>query len=542
MSSKQADSQKTKKPKKKRPNIFRITIAAAMFFLQAGLLLFGIIYMNSIALIAYVILDFLAAIVTISIVYTERNATFKLLWVVVVLVIPGLGIILYFFWGLPRSPRAVAKSMPLGADLAIPEAPPCTEELRAENVSRLGAEYPNQEKIAAYLRRSGYPVYKDQTVKYYSVGDELFPDMMEAIRNAKKFVFIETFILSEGKLWDELYALLCEKADEGVDVRLLYDDFGSIFALPWNFGKLKSRKNLQVAEFNRFIAIISRINVGNHRNHQKLCVIDGTVAFTGGVNIADEYANLVDAYGHWKDSGLRLHGESVWSMTVMFLQMWTYAHSRKSKEIEDFSKFYVPQTAPETAENPADGPREPSYVLPVSDGPYGKEPNHPAEYLYLQMINRARRYIYISTPYLILDNEMSTALCMAALSGIDVRLVTPGIPDKKYVYPVTRYYYGRLLKAGVRVFEYTPGFIHAKNIVSDDETALVGTVNIDFRSFYLHFEDAVWMCGGTAVKDIKEDFDETIVISREITLEEWNNRPWWYKIIQALLRVISPLF
>ena len=536
--SRKTDNSKAKKPKKKKPNIFRITIAAALFFLQAGLLLSAIILMDYFALIVYVILDILAAIFTISIVYTERNASFKLLWVVVVLVIPGLGIILYLFWGLPRSPRAVSKSMPLGSDLAIPEAPSCTAEKRDENVAELSREFPQQEQIARYLERSGYPVYPGQDVKYYGVGDELFPDMMEEIRNAKKFVFIETFILSEGQLWDELYELLCRKAEEGVDVRLLYDDFGSIFALPWNFGKLKSRQNLQVAEFNRFIAIISRINVGNHRNHQKLCVVDGTVAFTGGVNIADEYANLVDAYGHWKDSGLRLRGDSVWSMTVMFLQMWTYANSRKRKEKENFSKFYVPQEAAASSE----GGRKPSYALPISDGPYGKVPNRPAEYLYLQMINRARKYIYISTPYLILDNEMSTALCMAAFSGVDVRLVTPGIPDKKYVYPVTRYYYGRLLKAGVRVFEYTPGFIHAKNIVSDDETALVGTINIDFRSFYLHFEDAVWTCGGDAVADIKKDFDETIEVSREITLEEWNSRPWWYRVIQALLRVISPLF
>lgn len=366
----------------------------------------------------------------------------------------------------------------------------------------------------------------------------MFPDMMEEIRRAKKFVFIETFILSEGKLWDSLYELLCRKAEEGVDVRLLYDDFGSIFALPYKFGKLKSRKNLQVAEFNRFIPFISRIYVGNHRNHQKLCVVDGATAFTGGVNIADEYANLVEAYGHWKDSGMRLRGDAAWSMTVMFLQMWTYAHSRKRKEKEDFSRFYSPEAryAVEAAE-----PGTRSCALPLSDGPYGKVPNRPAEYLYLQMINNARKYIYISTPYLVIDNEMSTALCMAALAGVDVRIITPGIPDKKYVYHVTRYFYGRLLKAGVRIFEYSPGFIHAKNIVSDDETALVGTINFDFRSFYLHFEDAVWVCGGNTVADIRRDFDDTLAVSREIMLEEWEKRPWWYKVIQALLRLIAPL-
>ena len=537
---KSVDNTKPKKPKKKKPNILRITVAALMFFLQAGLLLFGVIYMNIAALITYVLLDILAAIFTISIVYSERSSSFKILWVVVVMAIPGLGIILYLFWGLPRPPRRIAKTMPLGSDLRISEAPPCTEEKRLENVTELGAKYPNQEKIAGYLERSGYPVYPGQNVKYYGLGDELFPDMMEAIEKAEKFVFIETFILSEGKLWEELYGLLCKKAEEGVDVRLLYDDFGSIFALPWNFGKLKSRPNLQVAEFNRFIPFISSIYIGNHRNHQKLCVVDGKVAFTGGVNIADEYANLVDAYGQWKDSGMRLIGDSVWSLTVMFLQMWTYANSRKRKDPENFLDFYVPaETSPDALNDSSDAG---SYALPISDGPYGKGPNRPAEYLYLQMINRARKYIYISTPYLILDNEMSTALCMAAYSGVDVRVITPGIPDKKYVYPVTRYYYGRLLKAGVRVFEYEPGFIHAKNIVSDDETALVGTINVDFRSFYLHFEDAVWTCGGSVVGDVKKDFDETIAVSREISLKEWESRPWWYKVIQAVLRLISPLF
>lgn len=541
---------KPKKPKKKKPNLLRITIAAAMFFLQAGLLLFAIIYVNWAALITYVILDLVASIFAIAIVYSERNASFKILWVIVVMAIPGLGVVLYLFWGLPRPPRRIAKSMPLGSDLRISESPASTEEMRAENVKMLGAEYPNQEKIAGYLMRSGYPLYKAQDVKYYRLGDELFPDMMEAIEKAEKFVFIETFILSEGKLWDRLYELLCKKAGQGVDVRLLYDDFGSIFALPWNFGKLKSRPNLQVAEFNRFIPIISRIYIGNHRNHQKLCVVDGKVGFTGGVNIADEYANLVDAYGQWKDSGMRLRGESVWSLTVMFLQMWTYANSRKRKNPENYLDFYVPFTngalpdnaaADDTSENPGSG-RVPSYALPMSDGPYGKGPNRPAEYLYLQMINRARKYIYISTPYLVLDNEMSTALCMAAYSGVDVRVITPGIPDKKYVYAVTKYYYGRLLKAGVRVFEYKPGFIHAKNIVSDGETALVGTINVDPRSFYLHFEDAIWTCGGSVVADIKKDFDETLEVSQEISLAEWEKRPWWYKVIQAILRVISPLF
>ncbi len=531
-------SDRPRKPKKKKPNILRITIAAALFFLQAGLLLFGVLYMNSYALVLYAVGMIVATGVTISIVYSERNSSFKLLWVVVVMAIPGLGVLLYLMWGWPRTPYRIAKHMPLGADLAIPEAPPCTAELRKECVDRLGDEFPAQKKIVSYLDRSGYPAYPEQDVKYYKLGDELFPDMMEEISRAKKFVFIETFILSEGKLWDSLYELLCKKAEEGVDVRLLYDDFGSIFALPYKFGKQKSRENLQVAEFNRFIPFISRIYVGNHRNHQKLCVVDGVTAFTGGVNIADEYANLVEAYGHWKDSGMRVRGDAVWSLTVMFLQMWTYARSRKREEKEDFSRFYSEEARNAVAPAEA-GVR--SYALPLSDGPYGKIPNRPAEYLYLQMINNARKYIYISTPYLVIDNEMSTALCMAALAGVDVRIITPGIPDKKYVYHVTRYFYGRLLKAGVHIFEYTPGFIHAKNIVSDDETALVGTINFDFRSFYLHFEDAVWVCGGNTVADIRRDFDDTLAVSREILLEEWEKRPWWYKVIQALLRLIAPL-
>ena len=225
------EDNKPKKPKKKKPNLLRITIAAATFFLQAGLLLFAIIYVNWAALITYVILDLVASIFAIAIVYSERNASFKILWVIVVMAIPGLGVVLYLFWGLPRPPRRIAKSMPLGSDLRISESPASTEEMRAENVKMLGAEYPNQEKIAGYLMRSGYPLYKAQDVKYYRLGDELFPDMMEAIEKAEKYVFIETFILSEGKLWDRLYELLCKKAGQGVDVRLLYDDFGSIFAL-----------------------------------------------------------------------------------------------------------------------------------------------------------------------------------------------------------------------------------------------------------------------------------------------------------------------
>ncbi len=543
MSGEKTENTKTKKPKKKRPNLLRITVAALLFFFQAGILLFGIAYMDFKMLAVYAVMEVAASAVAISIVYSERNPSFKLLWAVVVMAIPGLGILLYVFWGWPRQPRRIAKTMPLGSDLAIPVSPACTPEKRNLAAKEISASHPSQEKIVRYMERSGYPVYAGQDVKYYGLGDELFPDMMAEIEKAKKFVFIETFILSEGQLWNGLYDLLCKKAGEGVDVRVLYDDFGSIFALPWNFGKKKSRPNLRVAEFNRFLPFISRIYVGNHRNHQKLCVVDGTVAFTGGVNIADEYANLVDAYGHWKDSGLRLRGEGVWSFTVMFLQMWTYANSRKRSEPEDFNKFYaaLPEEDVQSDEDAARS-EDPDFAIPFSDGPYGKIPNRPAEYLYLQMINNASKYIYISTPYLVIDTEMSTALCMAALAGVDVRIVTPGIPDKKYVYHVTRFFYGRLLKAGVRIYEYTPGFIHAKNIVSDDEIALVGTINFDFRSFYLHFEDAVWTCGGRSVKAVKADFDETLAESREISLAEWEGRPWWIKVIQAVLRLIAPLF
>lgn len=523
------------RPKKKRPSFKRIILNAVLFFSQIGLIICGVVFLCTLSLWAYVILHALSAAFGFFVLYTERVYAFKVLWMFLVLALPGLGLILYILWGYKR-PKCVSKKMTPGSQLAIPEAPSCTKEIRRKNEADLSREYPDQEITARYLQSCGFPVYKAQDVKYYPLGDDLFPDLLESIRNAKKYVFIETFILSEGRLWKELYEILLKKAAEGVDVRILYDDFGCFFDIPYDFGKKHSVPNLQIAEFSRFTAFLPIMFVGNHRNHQKLVVIDGIDAYTGGVNIADEYANYVDAYGMWKDTGVRIRGEGAWSLTVMFLQMWAFAHSKKQPE-EDYLKFYA-----DTDQGIKDAARDCSYAVPLSDGPYGSEPNRPIEYLYLRMINRAEKYVYISTPYLIPDAEMITALSMAALSGVDVRIVTPGIPDKKYVFPVTQFYYGTLLRAGVKIYEYTPGFIHAKSIVADDETALVGTVNLDYRSFYLHFEDAVWCCGGTAVREVKDDFDGFIKESKQITLEEWEKRPLGVKIKQALLKFFAPLY
>jgi len=545
---KNVDTNRLKKPKRKKPNLLRLGTAALLFLIQAAILVAGLIMTNQPVLTYFIVSELVGIVFVTILVNTERNPSFKLLWTSVILCIPGLGVLLYLMWGRTRKPKSVAKVLPLGAELAVAEAPCCTEKEREANLNTLAEQFPRQEIVSRYLDRAGFPVYRNTPVKYYDIGDKLFPDIMEAVSNAKKFIFLETFILSRGTLWDQLYAILERKAAEGVKVRVLYDDFGSITALPHNFDKRHSKENLEVSVFNRVIPIISYFYV-NHRDHQKICVVDGTTGFTGGVNIADEYANLVEAYGEWKDSGVRVEGDAVWSLTVAFLQMWEYSNRnlkrRMAGEREDWLQ-YAPETSPETLPEAAAGKpgamAECGFAQPVADGPFKDVPDKPIEFLYMHMINNARKYVYITTPYLILDNEISNALCLAALSGVDVRIITPGIPDKKYVYTVTRYFYGSLLKAGVKIYEYTPGFIHAKNIVSDDETAVVGTVNMDYRSFYLHFENMVWMCGGQAVREIRTDFDETLKQCREISLEEWKRRPFWYKILQGLLRILAPLF
>jgi len=514
-------------PKRKKGKTKRLIVASSLFLLQLALLSIGLSYLNIFMIPVYVLFEVISVLFVIKIIYSDANPTYKMSWIIFLFAIPFYGLLLYSMWGRGRYPRAVRKK--------IEHLKHVSEKIypqKAETYFKLMGSFPQYQRTALLLQNSGFPIYDNTKTVFYPTGEEFFEALIAEIKMAEKYIYLEFFIISEGVMWDMLYSLLKEKAAAGLDVRLMYDDFGCISTLPRHFNTELEKNGIKCLVFNPVIPFLNNFYI-NYRNHRKICIIDGYTGFTGGVNIADEYINIVQAYGHWKDSGVMLKGEGVCSFNAMFYQMWEYAtqegkmHSRPALT-SNFSSQKI-----NTDENNA-------FVQPFADGPLNN-PRNPAEMLYMQTINEARKYIYLTTPYLVLDNEMITALKLAAQSGVDVRIITPGIPDKKYVFMVTRSFYRELLKSGVRIYEYTPGFIHAKNVVCDDDSAIVGTINLDFRSFYLHFEDGVWMCGSQAVLDVRDDFLSTLEECREVTYGEWKKWPWYIKILQVILKLFAPL-
>ena len=350
--------------------------------------------------------------------------------------------------------------------------------------------------------------------------------MIEELKKAKHYIFIEYFIIEEGFMWDSVLDILIKKVREGVDVRVIYDDFGCICKLPHHYDEKLRELGIKCVVFNPVTPVVTVRH--NTRDHRKILVIDGHTGFTGGINLADEYINRVERFGHWKDASIMLKGDAVWSLTVMFLQTWNFYNNF----IEDYDNYRPEKFKVEEIES--DG-----YVQPYGDSPLDNE--RLGEFTYLNMINRAKDYIYINTPYFIVDNEITTALELAAKSGVDVRIVTPCVPDKWYVHILTRSYYEQLISVGVKIYEYTPGFIHSKTFVCDDELGVVGTINLDFRSLYFHFECGIWLYKTKSVMEIKEDFLKTLDVCHEVTLEECRNVKWYIRIIRSFLRVFAPL-
>ena len=393
---------------------------------------------------------------------------------------------------------------------------------------RSGAEQlpPDAANQSRYISHCAYcPPYQNTTTEYLPLGEVKFERMVEELKKAKHYIFLEYFIIQEGKMWNTILDILRQKAAEGVDVRVIYDDMGCIMILPTGYDRTLEQMGIKCRIFNPFVPILS--SRFNTRDHRKICVIDGNVGFTGGINLADEYINAYEKHGHWKDTSILLKGEAVFNLTVMFLSMWDYLDGTTGKT--DYSRYY-PTVWDENAKG---------YVQPFADNPLDDEAV--GETVYLNLINKAKRYVYITTPYLILSSEMLTALTSAAKCGVDVRIITPHIPDKWYVHAVSRSHYQPLIEAGVKIYEYTPGFIHAKTFVVDDDYAVVGTINLDYRSLYLHFECAVWMYQTPSVAQVRDDFFKTQQISQEITLEECRSLSFPRRLGRSVLRVFAPL-
>ena len=391
-------------------------------------------------------------------------------------------------------------------------------------LGELEKEDPQIAKQMRYIEKTAYaPVYKNTSAVYFSSGEEYFDAVMREISRACRFVFLEYFIIEDGKMFGAIADLLRQKISDGVEVRIMYDDIGTINKLPKGYDKKLEAMGFRVSVFNRMKPSLDAFL--NYRDHRKMLVIDGNVGFTGGLNLADEYINEVERFGHWKDTGIMLRGQAVTKLTETFLQLW---HFSRGETIIDYKDY----ASTETCET--DG-----YIQPFADGPSTDDLT--CELCYMGLINSATDHFYVTTPYLILDNEMTTSLCHAARSGIDVRIITPHIPDKKTVMAVTRSNYRALLESGVRIFEYTPGFIHAKCVDMDGKVCVVGTANFDFRSLYLHFENCVLFYKSSCVAEVEKDFLETQSKCQEITMQEIKKKGALYAILQAVLKVFSPL-
>ena len=499
--------------------IFVFILAVLLQMVWLMLLAWG---MTNLATPATWLVESLSLIFVLWIVNKNINPAYKLAWTILILAFPVFGVVVYVLFGQSR----VAGAMTKESSAVLHEIKNYFKESHTVRKELKEAD-PGVSNQSAYIRDyAGFPLQNHTSTKYYPVGEAMFADMLEDLKQARHFIFLEYFIIHEGKMWNQILEILEEKAKEGVDVRLIYDDMGCVTTLPYRYYKKLQAKGIKCAAFNPVRPILNIIL--NNRDHRKILVIDGHTGYTGGINLADEYINEDVRFGHWKDTGIRLHGEGVWNLTVMFLQMWCVITGTRT-HIPAYSPYVYHM---EEFEN--DG-----FVQPYGDTPLDNETV--GEDVYLNIINQAKNYVYICTPYLIIDNEMMTALCLASKRGVDVRIMTPGIPDKKIIFLLTHSYYEQLIEEGVRIYEYTPGFLHSKTFVCDDTIATVGTINLDYRSLYLHFECAVWMYQSRAVMEVKADMEETLPKCREIKMDFCKNRNILIRTLQSILRLAAPL-
>lgn len=509
---------KTKKQHKRGANVrMRLILTGFFILLQIGVFVAGTYFFAGKTIWLYAFFEAISIAIVIYIVSKKGNPSYKITWIIYILIFPLIGGLVYLFWGgsrvFPHIKRKMHK-LSEGSDAFI------KQDIAVKN--RLVYDDILHSRQASYLTQAtGFPVYDNTECTFLAPGEKALPVILDELEKAERYIFIEFFILAEDSMWRDILNVLRRKKSKGVEIRIMFDDFGSLTRQYRGFANRLASEGFKVSVFNK---IKPSVNIFmNNRNHRKIIVIDGKVAFTGGINIADEYVNRQKRFGYWMDSAIMLKGRAVTSFVVMFLSMWGFCTNKKPRYAR-YVTDYIRPTA--------------GFVHPYCDGPTNDK--NPGEGIYMQLLNTAQKYVYIVTPYLIVDNTMIRGLTLAASSGIDVRIITPHIPDKWYVHPVTQNSYDELLSAGVRIFEYTPGFIHSKFFVSDDRVATVGTINMDYRSFFFHFECGVWMCGTDSVPEIKKHFLELQKQSQEIILKDWRRRPWHQKLKQAVLNLFAP--
>ena len=473
----------------------RLTVIVVLLLLQAAVTVFiWFIFGEYLQKISAAAQTLFGIVIMLILINSSMDSSAKVTWTLLIGVLPVFGGLFYLWTRLEIGYRKLRIKVEQTCDLVRESLPANEEEL-----ARLRESDGDSASLALYLREVGNSsVYGHNELKYFPSGESKFQDMLEELKKAEKFILLEYFIIQEGYMWGSILDILIKKAKEGVDVRVMFDGTCYLTKLPQNY---KSR------------------------------LIDGKTAYNGGVNLADEYINLNSRFGIWKDSALRIKGPAVRSYTLMFLQMWLAA-SRDTSDARQELLSYA-EAEPDRFED-AEG-----FVIPYADSPL--DGDKVGEMVYMDMIDTAESYVHITSPYLILDDELKTSLCFAARRGTDVRLILPGIPDKKAVYALAKRHYKDLLEAGVRIYEFTPGFIHAKNFVSDGKKAVVGTINLDYRSLYHHFECATYMSGTAAVAEIEKDFEHTLGLCREVTPESVKNEKFTVKLTGAVVRLLAPL-
>jgi len=501
------------------PKVFYVTVS---LLLQFAFFIGVLLFFRDRMVYFYTVCAIISAGTILYIIYDEKgNPAFKIAWLIPIALMPIFGGILYLIFGkyrMTKKDKAFATEMRRQISESVEQE---------KQYVRSDFEHQEAKLLAHFLyRTSGALPYEHTKTVYFPSGEKAYPAMLQDLEQAENYIFIQYFIMQEGIMWNGILDILKRKVAEGVDVRVMFDDWGCMFTLPAQYEKTLEAMGIHCCVVNELKNFLSP--AFNNRDHRKMCIIDGKIAYTGGYNLADEYINQHERFGYWKDTGIRLEGRAAWSVTIQFLVQWMAI----SGNSDSLMKYHPNPQWMDSVEN--DG-----MVQAFSDIPL--DGDHPGKGLYMSLISRAQNYVYITTPYLVPDYELLTALRNAAFSGVDVRIYTPHIPDKKIVFSLTRSYYETLMASGVKIFEFTPGFLHAKMLVSDDVKAIIGTINMDYRSLYLHNENAVFLYGNSAVMDIKNDILEMESASeqQQSAPKKFTDLP--YHIFIGLLRSFAPL-
>ena len=496
----------------------RIGLALLLFLVNIAAVVLLTYFLQTHAAIAFAVLEIAAIAVAVNIQSKPTPASYRLAWTLLVVALPVGGMILYVLWG----GNIQSKRLNL-----LPLKPPSNREMDRRqsglDQERLGNALPNWQRASRMLSRRGFLLYRDTELTYFSSGAAFFEDAIARMEKAERFIFLEYFILAEGKLWDRMLRVLTDRARRGVEIKIIFDDFGNITRMRNETIEQMREEGMEVCVFNPVHQYVNRLYF-NYRDHRKILCVDGQYAYTGGVNVADEYVGLLIRFGEWKDSGVLLDGPGAWGLTSQFLHMWEML----GEQVHNEHDYYRPTYARNTT----------GFCQPFTDGPINN-PDNPAEDLYFQCIANAHKSIWLTTPYFAVEDSIVRALCMAADSGVDVRLMLPGIPDHKYTQIVAGSYYELLLRHGIKLYEFTPGFLHTKSLLADGEIAVVGTTNMDYRSFQLHYECGVAVYGTPLIGSLAADMEDIMARSAPVDREKWAKRSWLRKLLEKILRIFS---